>query len=81
MRLATELVAGAAVGTGIGWGVDRFFNTSPWATLVFSVLGWIAGLMNAYRAVKGMDNTVGFGAAVERSQTSDKDNGKGSDGV
>ena len=80
MRLATELVAGAAVGTGIGWGVDHLFGTSPWATLVFSGMGWVAGIMNAYRAVRGMDDTVGFGAAAKRSQTPGKDDGKGCDG-
>ena len=81
MRLATELVAGAAVGTGIGWGLDHVFGSSPWATLVFSVMGWVAGIMNAYRAVRGMDDTVGFGAAVERHKNSDNDDGKGSGGV
>lgn len=80
MRLATELVAGAAVGTGIGWGIDRLFDSSPWATLVFSVFGWIAGMLNAYRAARGLDDTVGLGASVERSQTSSKDDGKESGG-
>ena len=81
MRLATELAAGAFVGTGIGWGVDHYFGTSPWATLVFSVLGWVAGILNAYRAVKGLDDTVGFGAAVQRQQDANRDDGKGAGGV
>ena len=80
MRLATELVAGVAVGTGIGWGIDHLVGSSPWATLGFSVLGWAAGIMNAFRAVKGLDDTVGFGAAVERQQKSGKDDGKGTGG-
>lgn len=80
MRLATELVAGAAVGTGIGWGIDHYVGSSPWATLAFSILGWVAGIMNAYRALRGMDDTVGFGAAIERTQKSNKDDGKGTDG-
>ena len=81
MRMATELVAGAGVGTGIGWGIDHMVGSSPWATVVFSVLGWVAGIMNAYRAVKGLDDTVGFGAAVERQQNANKDDEKGAGGV
>ena len=81
MRLATELVAGVAVGTGIGWGLDHVIGSSPWLTVVFSVLGWAAGIMNAYRAIKGLDDTVGLGAAIERQNQSGKDDGKGTGGV
>ena len=81
MRMATEMVAGVGVGAGIGWGIDHMVGSSPWATLVFTVLGWVAGMMNAYRAIKGLDDTVGFGAAERRRLDADKDEEKGAGGV
>ena len=81
MRLATELVAGVAVGTGIGWVADHTLGSGPWLMIVFSVLGWAAGILNAYRAIKGLDDTVGLGAALERKRQSGTDVGKGTGGV
>lgn len=53
-RVATELVAALAVGTGLGWGFDRVFGTRHWGLIVFFLLGAAAGMLNVYRAAKGM---------------------------
>jgi ATP synthase protein I len=73
MRLAVDLAAGTAIGVGIGWGLDRWLGTKPWMVIVFSVLGWVAGVMNVYRTVRGMDETVGFAAAARRQDKTDRD--------
>ena len=55
-------------------------GTQPWATVLFGVLGWVAGVLNAYRAARGMDETVGFGAAASRRFAPSEDEGKGTEG-
>jgi ATP synthase protein I len=49
-RLSTELVAGVAVGAGIGWGFDRLLSTSPFGFIVFLLLGFVAGVVNVVRS-------------------------------
>lgn len=40
------------IGLGIGVWLDSRFNTFPWLTLVFMILGIIAGFLNYYRFIK-----------------------------
>jgi ATP synthase protein I len=49
-RLSSELVAGVAVGAGIGWGFDRLLSTSPFGFIVFLLLGFVAGVVNVVRS-------------------------------
>jgi ATP synthase protein I len=49
MRMAADFVAGVLVGGAIGWGLDRFFGTSPWGLAVFLLLGFAAGILNVLR--------------------------------
>ena len=56
-RVAVELVSALAVGVGLGWLIDRWLGTSPWAMVVMFFLGAAAGMLNVYRAVEGL----GFG--------------------
>ncbi len=60
MRIGVELVAALLVGVGIGWGLDHLLGTSPWLLLVFFLLGAAAGMMNIYRVMMGMSQTVGY---------------------
>jgi ATP synthase protein I len=48
--LSTELVAGVAVGAMFGWLLDRWLGISPWAFIVFLLLGFAAGVLNVMRA-------------------------------
>ncbi len=50
MRLSSEFIAGVCVGAGIGWLIDRFFGTSPWGLIIFLLLGFGAGVLNALRS-------------------------------
>jgi ATP synthase protein I len=55
-RVATELVAALVVGLGLGWLAFRFLPT-PWGTIgliVLFFLGAAAGMLNVYRAAKGV---------------------------
>ncbi len=49
-RLSSELVAGVAVGAGLGWLIDRWLGTAPWGLIVFLLLGFAAGVLNVMRS-------------------------------
>jgi ATP synthase protein I len=69
-RLATDFLAGVALGVALGWGFDRLFGTSPWGLLVWSLLGFVAGTLNVMRSAglvkpgplgQGPDDRLGRG--------------------
>jgi len=72
-RIAVELVAGVMVGAGIGYGLDYWLGTAPWLMVLFLFLGGAAGVMNVYRAFKGLDDSVGLGQAQRRRNDPDRD--------
>lgn len=49
-RLGSEFVAGVLVGAAIGWGIDQMFDLAPWGILVFTLIGFGAGVVNMMRA-------------------------------
>jgi ATP synthase protein I len=51
LRLSSEFVAGTVTGVGIGWLTDHFLGSSPWGLVVFTLLGFAAGIYNMMRAV------------------------------
>jgi ATP synthase protein I len=52
-----NLVLSTFVGLAIGYGLDSFFNTSPWLTIIFLIIGIIAGFRELFRiAKKQQDN-------------------------
>jgi len=51
--LSFSIALAMVIGLGIGYWLDtRVFDTSPWLTLIFLVLGIIAGFRNIYLAMK-----------------------------
>lgn len=74
-RITVELVVAVMVGAGIGYALDRWLGTAPWLMMLFLLLGGAAGVMNAYRAAKGMDSSVGLGAAQRRAEDQDRAEG------
>lgn len=58
-RAGVEMVAGIAVGAGIGLLFDHWLGTSPWGLVVFCILGWGAGVLNVYRIMIGMERAAG----------------------
>lgn len=49
-RLGAEFVSGVLVGSLIGYGVDRLFSISPLGLIVFTLVGFAAGVLNMLRA-------------------------------
>ena len=59
-RVTTELVAGLVVGTGVGWALDQWLDTSPLFMVVMFFFGAAAGMMNVWRALTGRGMAAGF---------------------
>ena len=53
-KLSTELVAAVAVGTIIGFILDKTFGTKPWLILIFFFVGVVTGIVNVFRSAKNM---------------------------
>lgn len=59
-RIATELVAGIAVGTFIGWMLDQWLGTLPLFMIVLFFLGAMAGMVNIWRMATGQGLKLGY---------------------
>ena len=53
-KLSTELVSAVAVGTIIGFILDKTFDTKPWLILIFFFVGVVAGMTNVIKSAKNM---------------------------
>ena len=53
-KMSTELVSAVAVGTIIGFLLDKTFGTKPWLILIFFFVGVIAGIVNVFKSAKHM---------------------------
>jgi ATP synthase protein I len=73
LRLATELVAGVAIGGGIGWALDRLLGTAPLLMVVFLFLGGAAGIMNVVRTAKSMQGEPLPGEHLRNAADDDDD--------
>lgn len=60
MRLGLEFISGTVVGLLIGWGLDQWLGTTPWLLLLFTILGFGAGVMNVYRVIMKLDDGIGI---------------------
>lgn len=76
-RISVELVSTVLVGVGIGWALDSWLGTMPVFMVVFLFLGGAAGVMNVYRVVRGLDDSVGLGQALERKKHAEQDDKAG----
>jgi ATP synthase protein I len=59
LKLATEMIAGVAVGGFIGWALDRVFGTAPILMVVFLILGAAAGILNVIRSAQRRQAAAG----------------------
>lgn len=50
LRAGSEFVAAIIVGGAIGWGLDWVVHTKPLFTILFFLLGVVAGVWNVIRA-------------------------------
>nr|WP_187969929.1 AtpZ/AtpI family protein [Aquibium microcysteis] len=71
MRLSSEFIAGIVVGAALGWAVDYYAGTSPFGLVVFLLIGFAAGVVNALRSAGMMAE---FGA--RKSEGDDQGSGR-----
>ena len=57
-RFAVEIVAATAVGSALGWQLDRWLGSKPWFLLLFMLLGLAAGFINLMRVVNREQKAV-----------------------
>jgi ATP synthase protein I len=50
LRLSSEFIAGIVVGAALGWAIDYYAGTSPFGLVVFLLIGFAAGVVNALRS-------------------------------
>jgi len=50
--IGLNLVLATFVGLAMGYGIDKLFNTSPWFTIIFLILGIIAGFRELIRMAR-----------------------------
>jgi len=56
LKISTELVAAVVVGSTIGFILDNWFDTRPWLTISFFIMGVVAGILNVIKSAKKMHN-------------------------
>ncbi|SLN67155.1 ATP synthase protein I [Roseivivax jejudonensis] len=78
-RLVIELVAGLGIGFGIGYGLDILVGTTPFLMVIFTLLGFVAGVKTMIRSAneiqqKGLLDASGDGADEEEDgENGDRD--------
>lgn len=56
-RFTVELFSGVLVGALVGYGIDAWLGTLPWAMIVCLFLGMAAGIRNMMRSAKEIEGT------------------------
>jgi len=54
-RMVTELVSGLGIGLAMGYGLDALFGTLPWLMIVFTLLGFAAGVRTMLRSAREIE--------------------------
>lgn len=57
-RMVIELVTGLLLGAGIGYGLDWVFDTMPLFLVVFTLLGFAAGVQTMLRSARELAVTT-----------------------
>ncbi|MGH1455353.1 MAG: AtpZ/AtpI family protein [Alphaproteobacteria bacterium] len=52
-QAGSEFLASVFGGGILGYGIDWFFQTTPWAMIVFIILGFVSGVYRANAAIQG----------------------------
>lgn len=58
-RMVTEMVAGIGLGLAIGYGLDAVLGTRPVLLLIFTLLGFAAGIRVMLRTAQEVERHVG----------------------
>ena len=68
-RMVIELVSGMAIGFGLGYGLDVLFGTLPIFMIVFTLLGFVAGV----RTMLSTAREIQKDQVINRSEKSERD--------
>ena len=74
-RMVTELVVGMLMGLGIGYGLDHLFGTMPLFLIIFTILGFAAGVRTMMRSAEEvqMKDTIVDGDDLSTRNKDDND--------
>jgi ATP synthase protein I len=64
-RVMIEMAVGLAFGAVVGWLLDSWLGTRPLAMVVMTLLGFAAGMLNAWRTSRSIAGGPGPPAAGE----------------
>jgi ATP synthase protein I len=64
-RMVIELVAGIAIGFGMGYGLDSLFGTIPIFLVLFTLAGFAAGVKTMMRSAAELQKTQPADAASD----------------
>jgi ATP synthase protein I len=67
-RMVIEMTAGIAIGFGIGYGLDSLFGTIPIFLVLFTLLGFAAGINVMLRSAKEVQAKKMADDAAERDE-------------
>ena len=67
-RMVIELVSGMVIGLSIGYGLDYVFGTMPIFLVIFSLLGFVAGVRTMLGTAKAMGQTPQDGGNADRTK-------------
>lgn len=62
-RMVIELVAGLGIGFGLGYGLDILLGTTPFLMVVFTLLGFAAGVLTMVRSAREIQDKMQAEAA------------------
>ena len=72
IRISTEMISALLVGVGMGWMLDRAFDTKPVMMVICIFLGGAAGLLNVYKTAMRMAENIDTDS--QKSDTQDATN-------
>ena len=68
LRAGSQFVSAVVVGGGLGWAIDRWLGTRPFAMLILMVLMFIAAMANVWRSMsKAVDVATETALAAEKA--------------
>jgi ATP synthase protein I len=64
---------GVLLGSGLmGWALDMYFETSPFALIIFVVLGIAAAFFNLYKLSRNLGTAIGSNSLQSDAKTANK---------
>ncbi len=68
LRAGSQFVSAVVLGGGLGWAIDRWLGTRPFAMLILMVLMFIAAMANVWRMMsKAVDVATETALAAEKA--------------